>query len=94
MDVNAKIGIDSKRTTAASVAIVGVVVYLALVHLKPILMPLAMAVLLYFLIKPPEQYIHAKVGNRFVSYGTVILIFIITMYFLSIFLYELSLIHI
>ena len=52
MDVNAKIGIDSKRTTAASVAIVGVVVYLALVHLKPILMPLAMAVLLYFLIKP------------------------------------------
>lgn len=88
MDVNAKTGIDSKRTTAASVAIVGVVVYLALVHLKPILMPLAMAVLLYFLIKPPEQYIHAKVGNRFVSYGTVILIFIITMYFLSIFLYE------
>lgn len=88
MDVNAKIGIDSKRTTAASVAIVGVVVYLALVHLKPILMPLAMAVLLYFLIKPPEQYIHSKVGNRFVSYGTVILIFIITMYFLSIFLYE------
>ena len=88
MDVNAKIGIDSKRTTAASVAIVGVVVYLALVHLKPLLMPLAMAVLLYFLIKPPEQYIHAKVGNRFVSYGTVILTFIITMYFLSIFLYE------
>ena len=88
MDVNAKIGIDSKRTTAASVAIVGVVVYLGLVHLKPILMPLAMAVLLYFLIKPPEQYIYAKVGNRFVSYGTVILAFIITMYFLSIFLYE------
>ena len=60
MDVNAKIGIDSKRTTAASVAIVGVVVYLALVHLKPILMPLAMAVLLYFLIKPPEpvSYTH------------------------------------
>jgi len=88
MDANAKIGIDSKRTTAASVAIVGVVVYLGLVHLKPILMPLAMAVLLYFLIKPLEQYIHAKVGNRFVSYGTVILTFIITMYFLSIFLYE------
>ena len=88
MDGNAKIGIDSKRTTAASVAIVGVVVYLALVHLKPILMPLAMAVLLYFLIKPPEQYIYAKVGNRFVSYGTVILAFILTMYFLSIFLYE------
>lgn len=88
MESISKVGLESKRTTAASVAIVGVVVYLALIHLKPILMPLAMAVLLYFLIKPPEQYIHAKFGNRFVSYGTVILTFIITMYFLSIFLYE------
>ena len=88
MESISKVGLESKRTTAASMAIVGVVVYLALIHLKPILMPLAMAVLLYFLIKPPEQYIHAKVGNRFVSYGTVILTFIITMYFLSIFLYE------
>ena len=88
MESISKVCLESKRTTAASVAIVGVVVYLALIHLKPILMPLAMAVLLYFLIKPPEQYIHAKVGNRFVSYGTVILTFIITMYFLSIFLYE------
>ena len=57
MDVNAKIGIDSKRTTAASVAIVGVVVYLALVHLKPILMPLAIAVLLFFLIKRAEPVV-------------------------------------
>ena len=88
MDVNAKIGIDSKRTTAASVAIVGVVVYLALVHLKPILMPLAIAVLLFFLIKPIEQYIHKKVGNQLVSYGTVLAAFIISMYFISIFLYE------
>lgn len=83
-----KVGIDSKRTTAASVAIVGLVVYLALIHLKPILMPLAIAILLYFMIKPPEQYIHQKVGNRFISYGTVILTFIISVYFISIFLYD------
>ena len=88
MEASSKVGLDSKRTTAASVAIVGVVVYLALVHLKPILMPLAIAVLLFFLIKPPEQFIYAKVGNRGVSYGTVILAFIITMYIVSIFLYE------
>jgi AI-2 transport protein TqsA len=88
MDVNAKFGIDSKRTTAASVAIVGVVVYLALLHLKPILMPLAIAVLLFFLIKPIEQYIHKKVGNQLVSYGSVLAAFIISMYFISIFLYE------
>ncbi len=88
MEASSKVGLDSKRTTAASVAIVGVVVYLALVHLKPILMPLAIAVLLFFLIKPPEQFIYAKIGNRGVSYGTVILTFIITMYIVSIFLYE------
>ncbi|MEC8541040.1 MAG: AI-2E family transporter, partial [Candidatus Thermoplasmatota archaeon] len=83
-----KVGIDSKRTTAASVAVVGLVVYLALIHLKSILMPLAIAILLYFMIKPPEQYIHQKVGNRFLSYGTVILTFIVSVYFISIFLYD------
>ena len=83
-----KVGIDSKRTTAASVAIVGLVVYLALIHLQSILMPLAIAILLYFMIKPPEQLIYQKVNNRFVSYGTVILTFIITIYFISIFLYD------
>jgi len=88
METGSKVGIDSKRTTAASVAIVGVVVYLALVHLKPILMPLAIAVLLFFLIKPVEQYIHKKVGNQLVSYGTVLAAFITSMYFISIFLYE------
>ena len=83
-----KVGIDSKRTTAASVAIVALVVYLALIHLQSILMPLAIAVLLYFLIKPPEQMIYQKVNNRFVYYGSVILTFIITIYFISIFLYD------
>ncbi|MEC7255940.1 MAG: AI-2E family transporter, partial [Candidatus Thermoplasmatota archaeon] len=83
-----RVGIDSKRTTAASVAIVGLVVYLALIHLKSILMPLAIAVLLYFIIKPPEQYIYRKVGNRLFSYATVIVTFIISMYFISIFLYD------
>ncbi len=88
MEELSKVGIDSKRTTAASVAIVGLVVYLSLIHLKSILMPLAIAILLYFMIKPPEQFIYNKVGNRFVSYGTVILSFIVTVYFISVFLYD------
>ena len=88
MEGLSKVGIDSKRTTAASVAIVGLVVYLSLIHLKSILMPLAIAILLYFMIKPPEQFIYNKVGNRFVSYGTVIVSFIITVYFISLFLYD------
>ena len=85
MEELSKVGLGSKRTTAASVAVVGLVVYLALIHLKSILMPLAIAILLYFIIKPPEQYIYRKVDNRFVSYGTVILTFIIGIYFISIF---------
>ncbi|MGB1587787.1 MAG: AI-2E family transporter [Poseidonia sp.] len=88
MNANARVGLDSKRTTAASVAIVGVVVYLSLLHLKPILMPLAMAVLLFFLIKPVERQIHRRVNNQLVSYGSVVFAFIVTMYFISIFLYE------
>ena len=83
-----KVGIDSKRTTAASVAIVLLVSYLALIHLQPILMPLAIAILLYFMIKPPEQYIYRKVENRLVSYGTVILTGVLSVYFISVFLYE------
>ncbi len=88
MEELSKVGIDSKRTTAASTALVALVVYLALIHLKSILMPLAIAILLYFLIKPPEQYIYGKVENRLVSYGSVILGFIISVYFISVFLYD------
>ena len=88
MEELSKVGIDSKRTTAASVAIVGLVVYLSLIYLKSILMPLAVAVLLYFIIKPPEQFIYNKVGIRFVSYATVLLTFIITVFFTSLFLYD------
>lgn len=88
MEELSKVGIDSKRTTAASTALVALVVYLALIHLKSILMPLAIAILLYFLIKPPEQYIYGKVENRLVSYGSVILGFIISIYFISVFLYD------
>ena len=51
-------------------------------------MPLAIAILLYFLIKPPEQYIYGKVENRLVSYGSVILGFIVSVYFISVFLYD------
>ena len=88
MDDVMKVDVHSNRTTAASMAIVSVVVYLALIHLQSILMPLAIAVLLFFIIKPPEQIIYRKVGNRFISYGTVLVSGILTVYIVSIFLYE------
>jgi predicted PurR-regulated permease PerM len=88
MDEVLKVDVHSNRTTAASIAIVSVVVYLAMITLQSILMPLAIAILLYFIIKPPEQIIYRKVGNRFVSYGTVLVSGILTVYLVSIFLYD------
>ena len=83
-----KVDVHSNRTTAASIAIVSVVIYLAMIALQSILMPLAIAILLYFIIKPPEQIIYRKVGNRFISYGTVLVSGILTVYLVSIFLYD------
>jgi predicted PurR-regulated permease PerM len=88
MDEVLKVDVHSNRTTAASIAIVSVVVYLAMITLQSILMPLAIAILLYFIIKPPEQIIYRKVGNRFISYGTVLVSGILTVYLVSIFLYD------
>ena len=59
-------------TTAASVAIVSLVVYLALFFLQPILMPLAIAILLYFLIRAPERFLFERVGNSYLSYALVL----------------------
>jgi AI-2 transport protein TqsA len=87
MDEVLTVDVHSNRTTAASIAIVSVVVYLAMINLQSILMPLAIAILLYFMIKPPEQMIYSKVGNRFVSYGTVLVTGILVVYLISIFLY-------
>ena len=47
----------SNSATTANFAIIILVAYLVLVNLKAILMPLAIAVLIYFLIRAPEQYL-------------------------------------
>ncbi len=47
----------SNSATTANFAIIILVGYLVLVNLNPILMPLAIAVLFYFLIRAPEQYL-------------------------------------
>ena len=88
MDEALKLNMHSNRTTAASIAIVSFVTYVALVSLQSILMPLAIAILLYFLIKPLERLIFQKVKKRSLSYGSVVLSAILTIYFISIFLYS------
>ncbi len=78
----------SKTTTAASFSVVMLVSYLALVHLKAILMPLAIAILLYFLIRAPEKFLFERVGNSVISYALILAFSILLAYGISIVLYS------
>ena len=50
----------SNSATTANFAIIVLVGYLVLTYLKPILMPFCIAILIYFLIRAPEQYLVAR----------------------------------
>ena len=82
----------SKSATAANFAIITLVGYLVLVNLKAILMPLAIAILLYFLIRAPEQYLLARfeIVQRvpMLAYGVIIGIGSLISYAVSILLYR------
>ena len=66
----------SNSATTANFAIITLVGYLVLVNLKAILMPLAIAVLIYFLIRAPEQYLieRFELVSRvpMVAYGAIL----------------------
>jgi len=78
-----------KSITAAGFAIVSLVAYLALVNMKVILMPLSIAILLYFLIRAPEQYLFDRFGGNSLASYAIILVFTVFMaYGISIVLYN------
>ena len=82
----------SKTTAAASFSIVTLVSYLALVHLKEILMPLAIAILIYFLIRAPENYLLEKIEivRKFplLAYAIILSMGSFVAYLISILLYN------
>ena len=82
----------SKITAAASFSIVTLVSYLALVHLKEILMPLAIAILIYFLIRAPENYLleRIEIVRRFplLAYAIILSFGSFLAYLVSILLYN------
>ena len=82
----------SNSATTANFAIIILVSYLVLVNLKPILMPLAIAVLFYFLIRAPEQYLIERfdVVARIpmLAYGVLLAIGALASYGISILLYR------
>tara|TARA_B100002019_G_scaffold273609_1_gene269838 strand:+ start:918 stop:2021 length:1104 start_codon:yes stop_codon:yes gene_type:complete len=82
----------SNSATTANFAIITLVGYLVLVNLKPILMPLAIAVLFYFLIRAPEQYLIERfdVVARvpMLAYGVLLALGALASYGISILLYR------
>jgi len=82
----------SNSATTANFAIIILVSYLVLVNLKPILMPLAIAVLFYFLIRAPEQYLIERFDivarMPMLAYGVLLAIGALASYGISILLYR------
>ena len=82
----------SNSATTANFAIIILVAYLVLVNLKAILMPLAIAVLIYFLIRAPEQYLIERFDvvarMPMLAYGVILAFGAIASYAVSILLYK------
>jgi len=82
----------SNSATTANFAIIVLVGYLVLTNLKPILMPFCIAILIYFLIRAPEQYLIERfeiVGKMpMLAYGVLLGIGAIISYIISILLYN------
>ena len=82
----------SNSATTANLAIILLVAYLVLVNLKAILMPLAIAVLIYFLIRAPEQYLierfDAVARMPMLAYGLILAFGALASYAVSILLYR------
>ena len=82
----------SKSAIAANFSIIILVSYLVLVNLKPILMPLAIAILIYFLIRSPEQYLIGRyefvAKFPLMAYAIILLMGSLVTYAVSILLYN------
>ena len=60
-------GVELNTLTNSAVLIF--ICILAIIHLKVILQPLVVAVLLFFLIRPPAQWLEEKYGHPLLAYG-------------------------
>ncbi|RAH06090.1 MAG: hypothetical protein CMA00_002825 [Methanobacteriota archaeon] len=84
--------IRSKSATAANFSIILLVLYLVLVNLKPILMPLAIAILIYFLIRAPEKYLIDRyefvAKLPLMAYAIILFVGSLGVYAISILLYN------
>ena len=72
MSDEAKLG-KLKFNTTSNIAILLLISVLTIVHLESILQPLVVAILLFFLIRPPAQWLEEKMGGHpFMAYGALV----------------------
>ena len=59
--------------TLANIAIVLFVSVLAIIHLKAVIQPLVVATLIFFLIRPPAQWLEERIGGHpLIAYGVLV----------------------
>ena len=68
-------------STLSHIAILLLISILAIIHLKSIIQPLVVAILLFFLIRPPAQWLEDRYGHPLAAYGIlttgVVMVFLI-----------------
>ena len=61
-------------STLTNIAVLLFISILAIIHLKAIIQPLVVATLLFFLIRPPAQYLEDRFGHPLLAYAILVLL--------------------
>ena len=61
-------------STLTNIAVLLFISILAVIHLKAIIQPLVVATLLFFLIRPPAQYLEDRFGHPLLAYAILVLL--------------------
>ena len=75
-------------STLSHIAILLLISILAIIHLKPIIQPLVVAVLLFFLIRPPAQWLEDRYGHPLAAYGILTSGIVLLFFFVANILYQ------
>ena len=59
-------------STLTNIAVLLFILILAIIHLKVIIQPLVVAILLFFLIRPPAQWLEERFGHPLLAYGILV----------------------
>ena len=75
-------------STAANIAILLLIFVLTLIHLKSVIQPFIVAVLLFFLINPAAKWLEERYGHPLIAYGILVSLTIGSIVLVAILLYS------